>query len=237
MDLNIQILTWVMTTVGFAGFIFAGKKEWWAWYINMACQILWFAYALATGQPAFLVFAVAYFVIFARNAYLWTKDHRDAKKIWALKPGETAEFGRGTTITMLSNLPEEDSNLVQHARRELSLIGEDVDVINWYVRVIREYANFGHSGGSAWATTAVLEELLRFRPLTELTDDPEEWQHIAEEMAGQPNLWQNRRDGRMFSSDGGLTYTSVDDPRDAQVVYTSISKAQWTEDHAHISQS
>jgi hypothetical protein len=104
MDFNIQILTWVMTSIGFSGFIFAGRKEWWAWYINMACQILWAIYALATGQPAFLVFAAAYFVIFARNAYLWTKDHRDAKKIWALKPGESSEFGRGTTVTMLSNI-------------------------------------------------------------------------------------------------------------------------------------
>lgn len=133
-----QILSWVMTTIGFAGFIFAGKKEWWAWYINMACQILWFVYALATGQPAFLAFAVAYFVIFARNAYLWTKDHRDAKKIWALNPGESAKFGRGTTVTMLSNLPEDDypyeliARTCHEANRVLQLTnGEDDVSLTW----------------------------------------------------------------------------------------------------------
>jgi hypothetical protein len=81
--MDIQLLTWIMTTVGFIGFIFAGKKKWWAWYINLVVQILWALYALATGQPAFLASAVAYFVIFAVNAYKWTKDHLNVKKILA----------------------------------------------------------------------------------------------------------------------------------------------------------
>ena len=78
---DIQVLTWIMTSIGFTGFIFAGQRKWWAWYINLACQILWATYALATGQMAFLAFAVAYFAIFARNAYKWTKDHRVVKNI------------------------------------------------------------------------------------------------------------------------------------------------------------
>lgn len=78
---NIQTLTWVMTTIGFIGFIFAGKNKWWAWYINLGVQILWAIYALATGQPAFLASAVTYFAIFALNAYQWTKDHTEVKKI------------------------------------------------------------------------------------------------------------------------------------------------------------
>jgi hypothetical protein len=235
MDINVQILTWIMTTVGFAGFIFAGKKEWWAWYINMACQILWFVYALATGQPAFLVFAVAYFVIFARNAYLWTKDHLDAKKIWALKPGETAKFGRNTTVTMLSNLPEEESNLVQHARRELKLLGEEDNVIDWYVRVIKEYASFGHSGGSHMAVMPSLTRLLNFQPLTQLTNEPSEWFYHGSDIWGEPGgIWQSKRDGRMFSKDAGLSFTCVDDPKDEngeRPVY--LSKVT----HADISQS
>ncbi|QFP95461.1 hypothetical protein SEA_MAKAI_69 [Arthrobacter phage Makai] len=78
---EVQVLTWVMTTLGFTGFIFAGHKKWWAWYINLACQILWVTYALVTGQPAFLAFAVAYSVIFGINAYRWTKDHLAVKSI------------------------------------------------------------------------------------------------------------------------------------------------------------
>jgi len=238
-----QILSWIMTSVGFIGFIFVGQKKWWGWYINLACQILWAAYAFVTGQPAFLAFAAAYFVIFARNAYKWTKDELASRKfrldVTKLPVGGTI-LHNGVEITRNPDPEEEESNLVKHARHELKLIGEDFDATEWYIRVIKEYSRFGHSGGSAWATLQVLEELLRFRPLTELTDDPEEWFfHGPEFWNGKTGVWQNKRDGRMFSEDGGKTYTCVDDPKDEdgnREVYTSISKEQWTADHAHVSQ-
>lgn len=234
---NIQLLTWIMTTVGFIGFIFVGQRKWWGWYINLACQILWGTYALVTGQPAFLAFAAAYFVIFARNAFKWTKDELVMRKLrnelTELPIGGKMDWN-GVELTRNPLEEEDESNLVKHARHELNLIGEEPAVIDWYIRVIKSYASFGHSGGSAWATTSVLEELLRFRPLTELTDDPEDWIHIAEEMAGQANLWQNRRDGRCFSNDGGKTYYNVDN-NDPNIIYQSISKEQWQEDHAHVS--
>ncbi|ASM62342.1 hypothetical protein SEA_NIGHTMARE_66 [Arthrobacter phage Nightmare] len=252
---NVQVLTWVMSLVGFIGFIFVGQKKWWGWYINLVCQILWATYALVTGQLAFLAFAAAYFVIFARNAFKWTKDELASRKLRTsvsqLQVGETFEhndvkFTRNPDLHKCDEdgrccQVEEESNLVAHARYELNLIGEEPAVIEWYVRVIKEYASFGHSGGSAWATTQVLDELLRFRPLTELTDDPEEWVHIADDVAGQPDLWQNKRDGRCFSNDGGKTYHNIDDPRkgdwrSSRTIYDSISKEQWLKDHAHVSQ-
>ncbi|QFG13677.1 hypothetical protein PBI_SHEPARD_70 [Arthrobacter phage Shepard] len=241
---EIQVLTWIMTTIGFIGFIFAGKRKWWAWYINLACQILWATYALATGQLAFLAFAAAYFVIFAHNAYKWTKDHLVVKKILNSEPGTKHKYG-GATVTRMEDTPNEtpeeiseESNLVRHARHELNLIGEEPRVIDWYLRVIREYASFGHSGGSAWATMGVLDELLRFHPLTELTDDPDEWMHIAEAVAGQPDLWQNKRDGRCFSNDGGLTYHNIHEPKNEDGTwkkYDTIDKEQWLADHVHVS--
>lgn len=241
MELNIQVLTWIMTTIGFTGFILVGKKLWWAWYVNLGVQILWAIYALATGQPAFLASAATYFLIFALNAYKWTKDEQKARKfretVSKLPIGGTV-LNNGVEITRNPDSTEEESNLVKHARHELNLIGEEPEVIDWYLRVIREYASFGHSGGSAWATMGVLDELLRFHPLTELTDDPEEWLHIAEEMAGEPNLWQNKRDGRCFSNDGGKTYYNVHQPLlepNKRIMYESISKEQWLKDHAHVS--
>ena len=83
-----QILSWVVGAVGLTGFYFAGKRVWWSWYINLGCQILWASYALVTGQPAFLVTAAVYSVIFGRNAYKWTKDHRNVKRILASEPVE-----------------------------------------------------------------------------------------------------------------------------------------------------
>lgn len=99
------------------------------------------------------------------------------------------------------------SNLVDHARRELALLGEDEWTINGVVRIVRAFADMGHSGGSAFAVTEYLERLLRFQPLTDITDDPDDWIHHGEDVWGEPGgIWQCRRNSEAFSRDGGTTY-------------------------------
>jgi len=80
MDIG-QVLSWAMVIIGLIGFRLVGKKVWWAWYVNLGCQILWWIYAVVTGQPAFLVSAAVYSATFAVNAYEWTKEHRAVKKV------------------------------------------------------------------------------------------------------------------------------------------------------------
>lgn len=96
-------------------------------------------------------------------------------------------------------------SLVDHARRELERIGEEPETIDWYCRVIAEFASAGHSGGSAMVTIPVLHELLQFKALSPLTDDPDEWVDRTEISGGVP-IWQNVRDSTAFSEDGGKTY-------------------------------
>lgn len=109
-----------------------------------------------------------------------------------------------------------DSPLVDHARRELALIGEDEWLTNGLCKVIEAFAEMGHSGFSAAHSTAVLEKLLRFQPLSPLTDDPAEWIDRAQEMGGEP-FWQSARDPRAMSTDGGKTYTLIDEePPDSE---------------------
>ena len=59
------------------------------------------------------------------------------------------------------------------------------------------------------------------------TTFPAEWMDRAQEMGGEP-FWQNIRDPRAMSSDGGKTYTLVDEePQDSdsgQPVHHSASK-------------
>ncbi|MEU9218910.1 hypothetical protein AB0D47_20440 [Streptomyces sp. NPDC048376] len=121
-----------------------------------------------------------------------------------------------------------DSPLVDHARRELALIGEDDWLTDGLCKVVAAFAEMGHSGFSAAHSTAVLEKLLRYQPLSPLTDDPAEWIDRAQEMGGEP-FWQNRRDSRAMSRDGGKTYTLIDEePQDSdsgQPVHTSQPKA------------
>jgi hypothetical protein len=120
-----------------------------------------------------------------------------------------------------------DSPLVDHARRELALIGEDDWLTNGLCKVVAAFAEMGHSGFSAEHCTTVLEKLLRYQPLSPITDDPAEWLDRAREMGGEP-FWQNTRDSRAMSTDGGKTYTLVDEePQDSdsgQPLHTSQHK-------------
>lgn len=102
------------------------------------------------------------------------------------------------------------SNLVEHARRELNLLGqtaEDPAFAASLVATVAAFASYGHSGGSTAAATDMLGRLLRFEALTPLTSDPAEWEDRSE-MSGTP-LWQNLRDPRVFSEDGGQTWHVV----------------------------
>lgn len=72
--------SWVLTVVGLTGFILAGRKVWWCWHVNLACQALWLAYALATQQYGFIAAACVYSVVFTQNARAWTKEHREKRE-------------------------------------------------------------------------------------------------------------------------------------------------------------
>lgn len=104
------------------------------------------------------------------------------------------------------------SNLVDHARRELELIGEEDWIVDSIVRMVEVFASMGHSGGSAYVTRDILCRLLAFEPLAELTDDPGEWeQHPPERWDNESPIWQNRRDSKAFSHDGGKTYWTLEE--------------------------
>jgi hypothetical protein len=100
----------------------------------------------------------------------------------------------------------EESNLVAHARRELRILGEDPDTIRGLCKVVQAFADMGHSGGSAHFASLYLDKLLRYQPLSELTDDPAEWiDRHAEGLTTSP-LWQSKRNPEAFSTDAGKTY-------------------------------
>lgn len=195
--LNEQLLSWLVGAIGISGFFLAGRKVWWSWYVNIACQLFWVLYAIASSTPAFLVTAAFYTAVFSINAWKWTRDRHKVSP------------------------DAEDSNTVQHARAELKLLGEEPETIEYYVGVIKEYAKFGHSGGSHAAVLPVLIALLDLKPLTALSNDPTEWYYHGEEVWGDNGgIWQNRRNGRAFSKDGGKTYYLVDDPTEEGVPRT-----------------
>ena len=114
-----------------------------------------------------------------------------------------------------------ESNLVAHARRELRLLGEDPDTIRGLCKVVQAFADMGHSGSSAHATTQYLERLLRFQPLTDLTDNPSEWIDRHAEGMTQTPLWQSRRNSEAFSTDAGKTYYLLSEQQAAGDIATT----------------
>lgn len=102
--------------------------------------------------------------------------------------------------------------LVEHARRELELLGqtaEDPGYSASIVAAVAAFSSYGHSGGSAMVAVEQLYDLLRYRTLTPITSNPDEWIDRSE-ISGRP-FWQNLRDSAAMSTDGGQTWYFVDD--------------------------
>jgi len=103
------------------------------------------------------------------------------------------------------------SNLVEHARRELEILGEDKATIEGYLKVVKAFSDMGHSGGSASIAIPIVNSLLQFENLKPLTNNPSEWEDRSE-MSGYP-LWQNKRNPKYFSTDGGTSMWNVNELR------------------------
>lgn len=115
------------------------------------------------------------------------------------------------------------SNLVDHARIELELVGEELETIEGYLKVIQAFADMGHSGGSASVAIPVINALLQFKNLRPLTDDPEEWIHHGPDVwDGKNGIWQNKRNSEAFSEDGGKTYTLLSENK--TITHASVPK-------------
>ena len=96
----------------------------------------------------------------------------------------------------------EMSNLVEHAKSELALLGNDEmqqSMNEEIIKVIETFSKGGHSGFSAGYAIRAIERLLRFLPLKPLTGEDGEWNHVSD------GLYQNKRCGSVFKEDG-ITY-------------------------------
>lgn len=111
------------------------------------------------------------------------------------------------------------SNLVNHAIRELELIGlsttpvdrdKEIDMDNLMgvdaLELVKVFASQNHSGFSAAYLQHLLSKLLSFESLSPLTDDPDEWSN-----EGLDTHLQSLRQTNCFSRDGGKTYFTLDD--------------------------
>ena len=118
------------------------------------------------------------------------------------------------------------SNLLKHADKELRLLGYSPDSEEgpnkWtyenVMELMKVFSEQGHSGYSAGIVRQIFGLLADFKPLSPLTGDDEEWQHVGDD------LYQNKRrnsvfkqnnyaydiDGKIFREPDGCCYQSKD---------------------------
>jgi len=110
------------------------------------------------------------------------------------------------------------SNLVEHAKHELELIGEEPETIAGYLEIFYAFAAMGHSGGSASVAIPTINQLLQYKNLGPLTNSPLEWMEVG------PGVFQNTRNSEAFSNNGGNTYYLLSEvksnPEEETLVYT-----------------
>ena len=93
-------------------------------------------------------------------------------------------------------------SLVQYAESELDRIGmiDDGDMNGMMrkhlIHMVNEFAEEGHSGFSANYALQCLHKLLKFKPLSPLTGEDDEW-HEVSERSGYPHF-QNKRCSSVF---------------------------------------
>lgn len=126
---------------------------------------------------------------------------------------------RGLDIERGVDIPESKlkEDLSDYARKELELAGlfdKDSDYNGMLgeaaLELIELFAKQGHSGLSAALVRELFDKLASYKPLTEISDDPDEWNDISEYQSGIPG-WQSSRSPSCFSEDGGKTYWDIDE--------------------------
>lgn len=117
------------------------------------------------------------------------------------------------------------SNLENYARLEMrraGLFDADSDyggmIADAVMKMVKVFADGGHSGFSANMAINIFERLARFEPLTALTGEDNEWMECGSD------VWQNVRcshvfknadgaydiEGRIFRRPSGACYTGAD---------------------------
>lgn len=91
-----------------------------------------------------------------------------------------------------------ESNLVEHARRELAILNNGELFDEQILRMLRIFGEMGHSGGSAGYTIPMIGALLSFENLSQLTNDPAEWNLVE---MGDHDCWQSSRRSDAFTYD------------------------------------
>ena len=143
---------------------------------------------------------------------------------YILKQGDIIKH-KGTSLILKQDalaiknkVEREIPNLFRHSHKELKLAGYfDSDKYNKVLAknilsLVLKFAHQGHSGMSTNIVKMILNKLLDFQNITDLTNDPSEWNDMSE-YSNDPKdtIWQNKRNSAVFSNDRAKTWYDVNE--------------------------
>ena len=65
--------SFLLASVGIVGILATAQHRWWGFGLGIGAQALWVAYALFTGQPGFVLSALAYTCAYGYGAVKWMR--------------------------------------------------------------------------------------------------------------------------------------------------------------------
>lgn len=136
------------------------------------------------------------------NSLGWSQEEKEILQAGETTQSPSSSKTKSSDFLKVGSTAWDGANpgLIQHAKRELALLGEEKETVDGYLAMLQIFAQMGHSGGSASVFIPTLVRLLSFQNLKPLTNSEDEWVEVTDHM------WQNNRNSEAFSHDGGHTY-------------------------------
>lgn len=75
------ILPWLLSACTIAVMWLAGNGSRWAWYLGIAIQPFWVAFALATGAYGLIALSLALTLVYGRNLWRWYDNRADEERL------------------------------------------------------------------------------------------------------------------------------------------------------------
>ena len=71
------IWSFVLSAIGIVGILLAGSKHKIGWLVGFFVQPLWIIFAIQTEQYGFILNAIIYAAVYARNWLRWRREERE----------------------------------------------------------------------------------------------------------------------------------------------------------------
>jgi alpha-L-arabinofuranosidase len=110
-------------------------------------------------------------------------------------------------------------DLVKHAKYELELAGffgseieSDKETAEYVFELIKVFSKQIHSTTTAKVVRLLFDKLSNHEHLTEITDNPDEWDEFVDSRQADKKLkWQSNRNPCIFSTNRGKTFYDIED--------------------------